>query len=487
VDYFKAAVFQARTREADPAIATLGGVASFGALLRTTSAAVEALRAAGVTGHAPVMLDVRNPLQHLALMLALGLLGIPSASVATSFVTQSAGPRPQLFLTDRTDVELAGLPCRAIRIDDRWLAVSPGAPIDYDRLLSLPGFPSVDSVVRYVFSSGTTGTPKCIAITHRVLEQRMISTTMGVAWWAGAQGAISMLGFSTIAGTLSPILNLSAGRLMCFGASGRDVLHLLNMFSVSLLTLSVGQLQALLAEMKNDPPPVSLRLLTVAGARLPVSLLREARAKLCTNVWVSYGSTEMGNMSSGTSSVLETDEGCAGYVWPWMEIETVDGNGRPLPRGQDGIIRVRSPEAASYAGPGGELIDMYTDGWFYTGDVGRVGPDGLLTITGRASDVINRGGVVVAPEYIEEAIRLRPGISDVAVFGVIGAGGIEEIWAAVVSSQRVDAASLIAALRPSLNERAPDRVIQVEAIPRGDTGKVQRSVLRERAAAMPGA
>jgi acyl-CoA synthetase (AMP-forming)/AMP-acid ligase II len=111
----------------------------------------------------------------------------------------------------------------------------------------------------------------------------------------------------------------------------------------------------------------------------------------------------------------------------------------------------------------------------------------LLTITGRASDVINRGGVVVAPEYIEEAIRLRPGISDVAVFGVIGAGGIEEIWAAVVSSQRVDAASLIAALRPSLNERAPDRVIQVEAIPRGDTGKVQRSVLRERAAAMPGA
>lgn len=124
--------------------------------------------------------------------------------------------------------------------------------------------------------------------------------------------------------------------------------------------------------------------------------------------------------------MLEADEGCAGFVWPWIDIQTVDRNGEQLPRGTEGIIRVRSPEAAFYVDEHGQPTDMYVDGWFYTGDVGRVRKDGLLTITGRSTDVINRGGVVVAPEYIEEVLRRAPSISDVAVFGLPNERCIEE-------------------------------------------------------------
>jgi len=478
MDYFKAAVFQARTREDDPAIATFAGVASFGALMRTTSAAIEALRAAGVTPSTVVLIDVRNPLHHIALMIALGLMGVPSGSVGTAFVAQTAGIAAQLYLTDRDDVELGGLSFAARRVDDRWFAVIPSAPVDYDALLAQPGFPSGQEVVRYVFSSGTTGVPKCVGITHSVLEQRMISTSMGLAWWAAGQGCLSMLGMSTIVGTLLPLMNLTAGRLLCFAANNKEVLQLLNLFGVSLLTLSVGQLQTLLAEMGNAPPPVALRMLTVAGARLPVALLREARAKLCPNVWVSYGSTEMGNMSSGTSTVLETEEGCAGYVWPWIQIETVDDAGSVLPKGSEGALRVRSPEAAFYVGPNGQRQSL-SDDWFYTGDIGRVGANRLLTITGRASDVINRGGVVVAPEYIEEKMRSLPSIRDVAVFSVTASSGLEQIWAAVVADRPIDRASIIEQCRSSLNERSPDRILQVKTIPRGETGKVMRAALRE--------
>jgi long-chain acyl-CoA synthetase len=150
-----------------------------------------------------------------------------------------------------------------------------------------------------------------------------------------------------------------------------------------------------------------------------------------------------------------------------------------VPAGEDGIIRARSPEMASYASDAGDTIEMFRDGWFYPGDIGRIYADGLVVITGRTNEVINRGGVIVAPEIIEEVLRLDPVVKDVAVVGVPMASGIEEIWAAVVTDDPIDANAIGLRAHDKLNEKTPDRILRIDAIPRNENGKVTRNALRD--------
>jgi len=464
----------ARLHESSPAIAHPGGVATYGTLARMVEAAVVVIEALALPNGTPVMLDVRNPVQHTALMLALALLGMPSASVSAAFSVERAGVLPGLFLTDR-DVTLAGV--REVKVDDRWFAHDPAVAVDYPRLAQLPGFPSADDVVRYVYSSGTTGYPKCVALTQGVLELRIFHTMMTTLVGNGTAG-LNMLGFSTIAGIMAPLLTLPSGMLLCFANGNAEALAMVRLFNVSMLSLAVVQLDGMLRLLVDQPPPPSLRLVAVGGSRLPVRLLNEARARLCPNIVMGYGSTEAGGMTNGTAAVIERNEGSAGYVRPWVELEAVDANGAVVPPGADGILRVRSPEMASYASDAGDPVEMIRDGWFYPGDVGRIHADGLVVIVGRTTEVINRGGVIVAPELVEEVLRRDPVVRDVAVVGV-PVNGIEEIWAAVVSDDVFDAQAMGERAYALLNEKTPNRILRIDAVPRNENGKVLRSALRD--------
>ncbi len=464
----------ARLHESAPAIAYAGGVATYGTLARMVEATVAVVETLELPQGTPVMLDVRNPLQHTALILALALLGLPSASVGSTFAIEKAGVLPGLLLADH-EVTLAGV--RTLPIDDRWFAHDPAAAVDYPRLARLPGFPSADHVVRYVYSSGTTGYPKCVALTLAVLELRIFHTLMTTLVGQGTAG-MNMLGFSTIAGIMAPLLTLPTGMLLCFANGNAEALAMIRLFNVSMLSVAVVQLDGILRLVADQPPPPSLRMVAVGGSKLPVRLLNEARARLCTNIVMGYGSTEAGSLTNGTAPVIERHEGSAGYLRPWVQMQAVDANGAEVAPGLDGFLRVRSPEMAFYASNGGDPIEMFTDGWFYPGDVGRLHPDGLVTITGRSSEVINRGGVIVAPELIEEVLRLDPSVRDVAVVGA-PVNGVDQIWAAIVSDAPLDVDAIAARAHPKLNEKLPDRLLRVDAIPRNENGKVTRNALRD--------
>jgi acyl-coenzyme A synthetase/AMP-(fatty) acid ligase len=464
----------ARLHESSPAIAHTGGVATYGTLARMVEAAVAVLKTLDLPAGTPVMLDLRNPLQHTALIVALALLGLPSASVGSTFTVEKAGVLPGLFLADR-DVGLAGV--RQLTVDDRWFAHDPALAVDYPRLARLPGFASPDKVVRYVYSSGTTGYPKCVAFSERVLELRVFHTLMTTVSGQGTAG-LNMLGFSTIAGIMAPLLTLPTGMLLCFANGNAEALAMVRLFNVSMLAVAVIQLDGMLRLVADQPPPPSLRLLAVAGAKLPVRLLNEARARLCPNIVMGYGSTEMGSMTNGTAPVIERYEGSAGYVRPWVELQAVDADGVEVAAGEDGYLRARSEEMAFYAADGDDPIETISGGWFYPGDIGRVHADGLVTITGRSTEVINRGGIIVAPELIEEVLRLDPSVREVAVVGV-PVNGVEEIWAAIVSDEPLDVNAIAERAHPKLNEKVPDRILRVDAIPRNDNGKITRNALRE--------
>lgn len=473
----KAIVHQARRSEPDPAVAFAGGIATFGVLMGQTAAAVGALQALGVPKGSFVILDVRNPVNHLALIYALALLGIRSASVSAVFSTQLSGPRPDIFLTDRDDAVETGV--RQIRLDSRWFAFEAGQPVDYGRLLALPGFLDREEVFRYVYSSGTTGRPKCVALTVASMEARTAHIMLTLSRRSSAGAEINLMGFSTTLGIMAPFFTHTVGALLCYPASPAETLQMIRLFNVSSVNGAVVQIQALVSVLGAAPPPSSLKSVGIAAAKVPLPLLKEVRARLCSHVISAYGSTELGALSFGTAADLERGDGATGYLLPWVEMEIVDEERRPVPRGTEGIIRARSDELAFYVDEDGSPSEMLEGGWFYPGDYGRIDPDGLIVVSGRTGEIINRGGVVIAPEFVEEVLSAEPGVDAAAAFGVPTDQGIDDIWAAVVASSQLDLDRLRESLAKKLVERAPSRIFQVDVLPRAESGKLMRNRLRE--------
>ena len=476
MDLVKYIVYQSRQREDEPAIAFAGGVATYGHLVRAIESTLDRLSALPLTAETVVALDLHNPFRHSVLMLALALQGVPSASITGRSQVEFAGVTPAVLLTDKPDTALAGSAVHVV--DDSWFNIDPDRPVDFARLNALPGF-SPGDVARVVFSSGTTGRPKAVALTADVLQQSMWHGELTQAGpHAHAFRAINMMGFSTVGSMMALVLTLSRGGLLAYANGADDALRLIRAFRLEILCCAVVQLQGILRAADGKGAPPSLKTVIAAGAKIPRDLLLRARALLCPNVNVMYGSTEAGPVTFGTGAALDAHEGSAGYVLPWVELQTVRESGEPVPPGSDGIVRIRSAEQSYYLVPSPDTDAMFRDGWFYPGDVARLIPDGLLAITGRVGEIINRGGVIVAPDMIEEVLRTLPGIKDVAVFGAPDADGVEEIWAAVVSDQWVDAQAIKAIASVRLPDRTPEHVVQVDTIPRNEMGKVQRNDLR---------
>src|SRR5690606_15048616 len=136
---------------------------------------------------------------------------------------------------------------------------------------------------------------------------------------------------------------------------------------------------------------------------------------------------------------------------------------------------------------GTDLSDRLTpDGWFRTGDVARIDPDGFVWIEGRVSDMINRGGLKVFPAEVEEVLRLDPAVADAAVVGVPDDRLGEVPWAFVVADgdRPLDPAALDALCRQHLAPyKVPVRFEPVAELPRNGVGKVLKGALAERAGA----
>jgi long-chain acyl-CoA synthetase len=147
--------------------------------------------------------------------------------------------------------------------------------------------------------------------------------------------------------------------------------------------------------------------------------------------------------------------------------------------GDDGEILVQTPMIVERAARGDDFDGRLVDGWFRTGDLGRIDDEGFLWIEGRVSDMINRGGLKVFPEEVAEVIRLSPAVAECAVAGIPDERLGEVPWAFVVAREgkTVDAVALGALCREHLVPyKVPVRFEPMDALPRNEVGKV---LLRE--------
>jgi amino acid adenylation domain-containing protein len=226
-----------------------------------------------------------------------------------------------------------------------------------------------------------------------------------------------------------------------------------------------------------------LRFVRSAGYPLALDLEAAIEATFGVPCIQKYGSSEAGLVSCNPLPPGVRKAGSCGYPVD-CEVAIRDGDGAALPPGETGEIWVRGPGVFDgYEDP--ELTRAaFADGWFRTGDLGRIDPDGYLWITGRASEIINRGGQKIAPQEVEAAFRGLPGVAEALCFPIphptLGAtAGLAIVPAGADAAPDPEALKRMAAERLA-RFKIPERIVLTDAIPLGPTGKPIR---REAAAA----
>lgn len=238
--------------------------------------------------------------------------------------------------------------------------------------------------------------------------------------------------------------------------------------------------------MINDDPNVGdlspLRIVRSITAPLSPIQARRFHDRFGVIVLNSYGQTELGGEVVGwsTSDVREHGEaklGSIGRVHEGVELRT----------NEDGELEARTPATAERRVAVDFLDRLTDDGWFRTGDLGRIDEDGFVWLDGRVSDMINRGGNKVFPAVVEEVILAAPGVRDVAVVGVPDERLGEVPWAFYVTNpdETTTEEELARWCRERLTPyRVPVRFKQIDELPRNDIGKVVRAELANRASSI---
>jgi acyl-CoA synthetase (AMP-forming)/AMP-acid ligase II len=349
------------------------------------------------------------------------------------------------------------------------------------------------------FTSGTTGRPKAVPLYHSgvlALLDGVVASLRGSG--GGTSGArmpnVIPVSLSLWAGLYNVLFALRVGAPIV----------ILDPFTTSSFAEVVARygirstvLPPAAMTMLADDPAISdldpLRYVRSITAPLSPLQARRFRDKFGVSVLNCYGQTEIGGEIVGWNAADsrafgEAKLGSVGRPHAGVEMRAVDPTGAALPTDEAGELCVRTP-ALDVDAPGrADLADRLTpDGWFRTGDVGRIDPDGFVWIEGRVSDMINRGGLKVFPDEVAEVLRLAPDVDDAAVVGVSDPRLGEVPVAFVVrpdGAAPLDIEALDALCRQHLAPyKIPVRYLPIDTLPRNEIGKVLAVELAGRAEA----
>jgi cyclohexanecarboxylate-CoA ligase len=381
--------------------------------------------------------------------------------------------------------ELPGLRLRVVVGD----AVAPGCvPFSELMLSSTTDFVAApvrpDDRCLIVYTSGTTAEPKGVQHTHASLiaELDIADQLRGAppgapslamftsGHIAGVLGIVKMLTRSNMTLALDPWNPELAARLIAthrVGASGGAPIHLS-------AVLDVAEREGLDLSSLCD--------FTTGAAGVAGALIRRADT-MGVGAFRSYGSTEHPTVSWGSCSYpLDKRADTDGRLSPGTEVRLVDDHGRDVARGCQGEILTRGPELfVGYTDPRHTASAM-VDGWFRTGDIGRLDDEGYLTITDRKKDIIVRGGENISSKEVEDVLASHPAVAEVAAIGFPDDKYGERVGVVVVihPGQHFDLAEAATHFEQCglARQKTPERILVVDELPRTASGKVQKHLLR---------
>jgi malonyl-CoA/methylmalonyl-CoA synthetase len=359
-------------------------------------------------------------------------------------------------------------------------------PSQFDTMARAP-----DDLAAILYTSGTTGRSKGAMLTQRNLISN--ARTLAALWqFTTADVLLHALPIFHIHGLFVAInVTLAAGSRLLF-VPRFDVDLVLRHLPGASVMMGVPTLYVrLLKDARlNRELASGCRVFISGSAPLLVETHQEWQRRTGQKILERYGMSETG---MNTSNPYDGDRvpGSVGLPLPGVELRITDTrSGDTVPAGEIGMIEIRGPNV--FAGYWRQLektrAEFRDDGFFITGDLGRVDTRGYLTIVGRAKDLVISGGYNIYPKEIESEIDALPGVIESAVFGVPHPDFGEGVTAAVVratGAPPLSEAEALAALRVRLaGYKLPKRVIFVEDLPRNSMGKVEKKLLRERYAGL---
>jgi acyl-CoA synthetase (AMP-forming)/AMP-acid ligase II len=352
---------------------------------------------------------------------------------------------------------------------------------------SAPGsMPRPQDAALLAYTSGTTGRPKGVPLTHRQLAAS-INSAMAAWRWSGDDVLVHALPLYHQHGLGGLHAALIAGGTVHIRSrfTAADLAQTIDATRPSVLFAVPTIYQAL---VNAEVPAARLRALRLAvcGSAPLSPVLAERLPRLLGRLpLVRYGTTESG---LNVSNPLDTPRGeTIGVPLPGVltRIRTADPQAGPgaADFGVDGEIQLRGPQvfAGYWQDPAATEAAFTTDGWFRTGDIGAVDPvTGHLMIRGRTKEMIITGGLNVYPAEVEIALELHPSVSEAAVAGLPDDRWGEQVtaWVVLRDGHGLDEAGLIAHAHTVLTGyKCPKRVFRVTSLPRNHLGKIIRSAL----------
>jgi 3-(methylthio)propionyl---CoA ligase len=374
----------------------------------------------------------------------------------------------------------------------------------YEDLLSAQGdqftWPQFDehSGAALCYTSGTTGNPKGVLFSHRsIVLNAMMICSPGILHLSSQETMLGVVPMFHVNGWCIPYAILIAGGRLVLPGAKLDGASLYELMQAERVTVSAGvpTIWLLLLQHieQHDLRFTSLRRIISGGSAIPLALVAKYHDNYGIDVRQGWGMTE--TVAVATISVLDGEQ----VNWPaaqrhaaiakqgksvfGVEIKIVDEENRTLPRdgASQGEVLIRGQwVASSYF----KIADTpLADGWFRTGDIATIDPDGVLQIRDRAKDLIKTGGEWVSSIDLENAAMGHAAVAAAAVIGVKHPKWQERPLMFIVRKPTADCSR--EDILGFLEQRVarwwlPEDVIFLESLPLGGTGKVQKAVLREK-------
>ena len=441
----------------------------------------KALAAADVKAGSTVIVARSGSAPFFADLFAVWILGgtaacIDPALTKNEIETLVAFVQPSALLVG--DVAIAArINVPALELDQVAGSTTAPAPIS-------PSNPNDPALI--LFTSGTTGRPKGVVLTFHAILTRVALNRAAIGRASRMRTLVTLptsFGHGLIGNALTPLL--SGGDIVLHPLGQRlagDLGRIIDEFRIGFLS-SVPAFWRMALKFSAAPSKNELARIHVGSAPLGADLWARIVEWSRAEVVNCYGITELANWVAGASARTEgIADGLVGKPWG-AQAAIKDSSGTRRETGEGELV-IKSPSAMSgYLRRPDLTAAVLVDGWYHTGDTGHINEAGLIRLTGRIKDEINRAGFKVQPAEIDALLETHPAVSEACVFGIPDPVSGQIVAAAVrlAAGAKADGESLRQWCATRLRHEAiPERWFIINEIPRNKRGKINREDVRQR-------
>jgi cyanophycin synthetase len=464
----------AKTRPDAPAIITPQRNISWSELDSLIWSTALKLSEYGLKSGDRVGIAMAHPVIHLVIALALARMGVAHIAIAAS---ESGQVRNELS----TKLEL-----KALISDLENIVKTTSNAVLLNKLVvrninsgQKESLRSIDGSLTWLISqsSGTTGKPKYFSISHNENFFRMTlylpvlgCNEKDIFWTA------SRLDF--VSAKQRVISALHRGAAVCLPSNYGVTIETVNFVKCSNVTLAfaipshIHQILLLNCSLPN------IRAFQTGTTTISERLRTEFRKRVCPNLYITYGTNEIGPATTVGSDWLDTLPNTVGFPIGSIEIEIVNDSGIRLPPLETGEIRIKNTKIdVTYINDTEATAKSFKEGWFYPGDLGYLTKEGALILQGRKDDMMIFDGMNIYPAEIENILSSHPAVKEVAAFALKHERFQDVPVAAVTLKEPIAERDLIEFCKTSLGIKHPKRIFIFKEFPRNQIGKILKREL----------